>query len=135
MLQDALNEYTYFAEISGLELEIEPGLRSFSVSSDLKKRELMIAQISVTGFDEKIPVLLRKLFEKMKYLEVKEERFVPLKEKVINIYVRQFPFFQLKRLYGNSRFSQPYIHTEAFWHLILYQTRWTWWEKEKAIQG
>lgn len=76
LCQDSLNEkYTYYADIAGL---------TFALASSFEGLLL-----EVTGYNEKISVLVKKIFQRLINLEVKEERFHVLQEQV-KIYFLSF---------------------------------------------
>ena len=70
-MTDALNEYSYDAALAGLSYSIEASSLGFYVS--------------VSGYNDKLHVLLRDVLEKAKSLEVRGERLDVMKEKVSNI--------------------------------------------------
>lgn len=81
LVKDALSEYSYDAEIAGLEYE----LGDYYVGIG----------IDVNGYNDKIAVLLEKLLITMRDLEVKPDRFNIVKERIL-------------RGYRNWDFQQPY---------------------------
>jgi len=81
LVKDALVEYSYDAEIAGLYY----GLGSSSVGLD----------IDVSGYNDKLIVLLEKVLVSMRDLEVKPDRFKIVKERV-------------SRGYRNRDFQAPY---------------------------
>lgn len=69
LCQDSLNEkYTYYADIAGL---------TFGLASSFEGLLL-----EVTGYNEKISVLVNKIFQRLVELDVKEGRFHVLQEQV-----------------------------------------------------
>ena len=90
MVRDALEEYSYDAELAGLD---------YAVSSHSMGLEIMIS-----GYNDKLPVLLEKLLTVMKNLEITTERFDIIKER-------------LMRGLKNWDFQQPYNQVGDF-------TRW-----------
>ena len=90
LVQDALVEYSYAAEIAGLEYS----LLSHSLGLD----------VTVSGYNDKMAVLLEKVLTIMRDLEVREDRFRIVKER-------------LMRGYKNWEFQQPYhqIGTYSRW--------------------
>lgn len=90
LVRDALEEYSYDAELAGLD---------YSVSSHAYGFEL-----AISGYNDKLSVLLQKVLETMRDLEVKSDRFEIIKERLI-------------RAYKNSEFQQPYNQVSDF-------TRW-----------
>ena len=81
LVKDALGEYSYDAEIAGLEYE----LADYYVGIG----------IDVSGYNDKISVLLEKVLVTMRDLEVKPDRFNIVKERLL-------------RGYRNWDFQQPY---------------------------
>ena len=90
LVKDALVEYSYDAEIAGLTY----GLGSYGVGLD----------IDVSGYSDKMHVLLEKVLVSMRDLVVKPDRFKIVKER-------------LQRGYRNWDFQQPYHQVGDF-------TRW-----------
>jgi len=90
LVQDALVEYSYAAEISGLEYN----LMSHSLGLD----------VSVSGYNDKMAVLLEKVLVQMRDLEVHADRFKIIKERLL-------------RGYKNWEFQQPYhqVGTYSRW--------------------
>lgn len=81
LVKDALVEYSYDAEIAGLEYEL----------GDYNEG----IEIDVSGYNDKISVLLNKVLVTMRDLEVKPDRFKIVKERLL-------------RGYRNWDFQQPY---------------------------
>ncbi|KAI1096322.1 ubiquitin carboxyl-terminal hydrolase-like protein [Rostrohypoxylon terebratum] len=81
LVRDALEEYSYDAELAGLQ---------YNVSLD--SRGLFI---EVSGYNDKLPVLLEQVLITMRDLEVKDERFEIIKER-------------LTRGYKNCELQQPF---------------------------
>ena len=71
LVTDALIEYSYDAALAGLSYSIETSSLGFYVT--------------VSGYNDKLHVLLRDVLEKAKSLEVRAERLEVMKEKVCNI--------------------------------------------------
>ena len=90
LVQDALSEYSYDAEISGLDYHLSGTLGGLNVH--------------VNGYNDKMPVLLEKVLTSMRDLEVRQDRFEVIKER-------------LQRSYKNWEYQQPY-------HMISAFTRW-----------
>ena len=87
LVKDALGEYSYDAEIAGLEYE----LGDYNVGIG----------IDVSGYNDKISVLLEKVLVTMRDLEVKPDRFKIVKERLL-------------RGYRNWDFQQPYHQVGEF---------------------
>ncbi|KUI56296.1 hypothetical protein VP1G_03557 [Cytospora mali] len=81
LVRDALEEYSYDADLAGLQ---------YSVSLD--SRGLVI---EVSGYNDKLSVLLEQVLKTMRDLDIKEERFTIIKER-------------LSRAYRNWAFQQPF---------------------------
>jgi insulysin len=90
LVQDALVEYSYDADIAGL---------SYSLSC-----HSLGIDIGLSGYNDKMPVLLEKVLISMRDLEVKADRFEIVKERLL-------------RGYRNWEFAQPYYQIGDF-------TRW-----------
>ena len=87
LVHDELSEYSYDAEIAGLEWDFNESNRGLN--------------ISVSGYNEKMPVLLEKVLTCMRNIEIKPERFRIVKERII-------------RSYRNWEFAQPYQHSGSY---------------------
>ena len=87
LVKDALVEYSYDAEIAGLEY----GLASYGLGLD----------IDVNGYSDKMAVLLEKVLISMRDLEIKPDRFKIVKERIL-------------RSYRNWNFQQPYRQVGDF---------------------
>ncbi|KAL8828667.1 MAG: hypothetical protein Q9170_006498 [Blastenia crenularia] len=87
LVRDALVEYSYDAEIAGLDYQ----LSSYSMGID----------VEVAGYSDKMIVLLEKVLVSMRDLEVKPERFNIVKERVL-------------RSLKNWNFGQPYRQVGDF---------------------
>ncbi|KAI1128510.1 peptidase M16 inactive domain-containing protein [Nemania abortiva] len=81
LVRDALEEYSYDAELAGLQYNI-----------NLDTRGLLI---DVSGYNDKLAVLLEQVFTTMRDLVVKEDRFEIIKERLI-------------RGYKNCELQQPF---------------------------
>jgi insulysin len=68
MVKDSLNEYSYYAELAGLEYSLSNSTDGIS--------------ISIYGFNDKLHVLLTKIIHKLKYHIFTIEEFVRVKEQV-----------------------------------------------------
>ncbi|XXH05044.1 hypothetical protein Hte_011468 [Hypoxylon texense] len=84
LVRDALEEYSYDAEVAGLQ---------YNVSIDSRG-----LYVEVSGYDDKLAVLLEQVLITMRDLEVKEERFEIIKERLTRGYKNcelQEPFAQI----------------------------------------
>jgi len=98
LFHDALNEYTYAAELAGL---------NYSLNST--KYGL---QLSVKGYSDKLPTLLQKLVDKLTSFTIDAQRFKILKESYV-------------RALQNFRAEQPYQHATYFTNVLLAERAWT----------
>ena len=72
LVRDALEEYSYDAELAGLQYSV--GLESRGILLD------------ISGYNDKLLVLLDKVMDTLKHLEVKDERFDIVKERLTRGY-------------------------------------------------
>lgn len=107
LVNDALVEYAYDAEIAGLRYEVA-----------LVKGGL---GIHVGGFNHKLPVLLEKVLEKLKNFKIDLERFNVMKERH-------------QRFYRNFGYNVPYSQIASFSHYLLNDTVWQIDEKAKELE-
>ncbi|KAI9058078.1 LuxS/MPP-like metallohydrolase [Trametes sanguinea] len=98
LVEDALAEVTYDADLAGL---------FYSVTNQIEG-----LTISVGGYNDKIHVLLRTVLEKLRSLKVLPDRLDVLKEKV-------------KREYENFYMGQPSGLSETFAQWMFMPTMWT----------
>ncbi|KAI9852489.1 MAG: Insulinase (Peptidase M16) [Thelocarpon superellum] len=98
LVNDALVEYSYDAELAGLNY----GLSSDSLGLD----------VDVSGYNDKMPVLLEKVLGSMRDLEVKPDRFKVVKERLL-------------RAYRNWDFQQPYQQVGEFTRWLNNERGWT----------
>ncbi|KAI9321267.1 Metalloenzyme, LuxS/M16 peptidase-like protein [Dichotomocladium elegans] len=106
LLKDSLNEYAYDAEVAGLAYNIENLL------------EGMV--LAIGGYNDKLSVLLEKVIQKMKDLQVDHERFKLLKD-------------QLRRSYKNFSLEPPYQHALYYLSYFTQDKMWTNAEKLKEL--
>jgi insulysin len=97
LVQDELNEYSYAAEIAGLDYS----LSTHSVGIDL----------GIAGYNDKMHVLLEKVLVCMRDLNVREDRFEINKER-------------LQRSYRNWEFQQPYHQVGSFTRWLNSERGW-----------
>lgn len=97
LVRDSLNEYAYDAGITGLQYSLQVYFFGFG--------------IDISGYNDKMLVLMEKVLVKMRDLEVLPDRFKLIKEKLL-------------RRYRNWDFAQPYyqvgeyaryLHTQDMW--------------------
>ncbi|KAJ3207690.1 Insulinase (Peptidase M16) [Clydaea vesicula] len=106
LLVDELNELSYFADIAGLKYD-------FTNTSDGM-------MLTVEGYNHKLGVLLQKVSEHLKNLEVKPERFNLIKEK-------------LTRSLKNFKFNEPYHLSGYYISYVSQDFVWTYEEKLDCI--
>ncbi|XP_066587176.1 insulin-degrading enzyme isoform X2 [Prorops nasuta] len=97
LFQDALNEYSYEADLAGLKWLL----------SDSKYGMVL----SIGGYDDKQRVLLEKILDRMIHFTVDPERFVILKDE----YIRDLK---------NYDADQPYQHAVYYLEALLSETIW-----------
>ena len=97
LVQDALVEYSYAAEIAGLEYS----MHSHSLGLD----------VIVSGYNDKMAVLLEKVLLIMRDLDVREDRFNIVKER-------------LNRGYKNWEFQQPYHQVGTYSRWLISDRGW-----------
>jgi len=107
LLQDDLNAYTYYATIAGL---------SFSMNVYEPRLE-----VQVRGYNEKLPLLTKKVFETIVNLKIKQDRFILFKQ-------------NLSRRYINTKLNAPYRTAEYFWSLALKHKKWSLEDRLAALQ-
>ena len=98
LVKDALVEYSYDAEIAGLGY----GLAEYGDG----------LEIDVSGYSDKMIVLLEKVLVSMRDLEVKPDRFKVVKERLL-------------RAYRNWDFQQPYHQVGEFTTWLGREKAWT----------
>lgn len=97
LVKDALSEYAYDAEVAGLEYSV-------SVSS-------VGIEVELSGYNDKMSVLLEKVLHKMKDLEISEDRFKVIKERNLRAYrnwIYQQPYHQV------GEYTR-YLNTQLVW--------------------
>jgi insulysin len=97
LVKDSLTEFSYDAEISGLEYSLTATVLGLD--------------ISVQGYNDKLSVLLQKVLVSLKDLKISPERFKIIKE-------RQ------SRSYKNWNFQQPYYQVGDFNRWLLSARAW-----------
>ena len=86
LVKDTLVEYSYNAEIAGLEYNIADASTGISVD--------------IAGYNDKMPVLLEKVLVSMRDLEIKPDRFKVVKERMLRGF-RNYPLQQPYRQVGD----------------------------------
>ncbi|CDH56832.1 a-pheromone processing metallopeptidase ste23 [Lichtheimia corymbifera JMRC:FSU:9682] len=108
LLKDSLNEYAYDAEVAGLAYNIENLLEGML--------------LAVGGYNDKLSVLLEKVVQKMRDLQVDPERFKLLKD-------------QLRRSYKNFALEPPYQHALYYLSYFTQDKMWTNAEKLRELDA
>lgn len=81
LVRDALEEYAYDAELAGIQYTVSLGSRGLV--------------LDLSGYNDKLPVLLQQVATTMRDLDIKEDRFEVIKERA----VRAFNNWQLNSAY------------------------------------
>jgi insulysin len=100
IVTDALNEYSYDADLAGLSYSFEASSLGFCVS--------------VTGYNDKLHVLLRDVLVKAKDVEVRADRLDVMKEKT----KRDWENFFLGQSYQLSDYYGRYLMNEKQWTIL-----------------
>ncbi|PVI04297.1 LuxS/MPP-like metallohydrolase [Periconia macrospinosa] len=87
LVNDALVEYAYDADISGLNYEISSGKGGIT--------------LAIQGYNDKLPVLLEKVLVQLRDLEVREDRFKIIHDRTA-------------RSYRNWDYQQPYLQVGTY---------------------
>ncbi|KAI9336531.1 Metalloenzyme, LuxS/M16 peptidase-like protein [Obelidium mucronatum] len=106
-LTDALNEFSYYAHVAGLD---------YYMSNSTEGIEL-----SISGYNDKVAHLLHRIIQVSKTLQVDPKRFVAIKE-------------ELGRSYKNWSMEQPYQHASFFSSFITQERLWTSDEKLAVLE-
>ncbi|XP_024981042.1 insulin-degrading enzyme-like 1, peroxisomal isoform X2 [Cynara cardunculus var. scolymus] len=99
LLMDYLNEYAYDAQVAGLYYAISHTDNGF--------------QVTLTGYSQKLKILLETVIEKITTFEVKPDRFYVIKELLV-------------KQYENFKFQQPYQQAMYYCSLLLRDQSWPW---------
>ncbi|KAK5386061.1 metalloprotease [Exophiala xenobiotica] len=97
LVKDALSTYSYDAEISGLSYAIIPNQLG--------------VDISVHGYNDKMAVLLEKILSTIRTIEIKDDRFEIIKER-------------MARKYKNWYYQQPYYQIGDYTRWLLNERGW-----------
>lgn len=97
LVKDALTSYSYDAEISGL---------VYSVAANMLGMDVV-----VHGYNDKLPVLLEKILVTIRDLEIRQDRFDIIKER-------------MTRKYKNWDYQQPYHQIGDFTRWLLNEKAW-----------
>lgn len=69
LIEDALNETSYLADVAGLHAYVYPAMYRLSIKVD--------------GFNDKLPKLLERICQEVVGHQVREDRFQPLREEMV----------------------------------------------------
>ncbi|KAK6354672.1 Insulinase (Peptidase M16) [Orbilia brochopaga] len=97
LVKDSLHEYYYDAELAGLEYSLSPNMLGFD--------------LEISGYNDKMIVLLTKVLEAMRDLKPKEGRFEVIKERLV-------------RAYRNWELGTPYQMVPEFTRHLLAEKKW-----------
>ncbi|KAH7042656.1 a-pheromone processing metallopeptidase Ste23 [Macrophomina phaseolina] len=97
LVEDSLVEYSYDAELAGI---------AYRVSNNA-----LGVDISVSGYNDKMSILLEKVLTTMRDLEVREERFSIVKERLI-------------RAFRNTEYQQPYYQVGTYTRWLSAERGW-----------
>ena len=93
LVMDALEEYSYDAKLAGLESTVSPDSRGLT--------------IKVSGYNDKLSVLLRRVLITTRDLEIRDDRFAIIKERI-------------SRGYRNWELAAPYTQINYYmWWLTI----------------
>ncbi|OMO71324.1 hypothetical protein CCACVL1_18291, partial [Corchorus capsularis] len=107
LLNDYLNEYVYYAEVTGLYFYIENTFRGF--------------EVTMFGYNHKLNILLRTVIDKIANFEVKPERFSIIKE-------------MITKDIWNFQFRDRSELAEEYFLLILFKDlKWPWKERSEVL--
>ncbi|KAK4511212.1 uncharacterized protein ATC70_012426 [Mucor velutinosus] len=98
LLTDSLSEYSYDAEVAGLIYYLNQEPKGIT--------------LHVGGYSDKLPLLLEKVIDKMKNLQIESDRFDIFKD-------------ELTRSYENFFLEAPYQHSAYYMTYALCEKRWT----------
>jgi insulysin len=98
LIKDALTEYSYDAELAGLGYNIESQGDAIGLSVD--------------GYNDKLPVLLRYILEQFASFKVDKERFEIIKDQVR----RGYQNFRLEAPFQHANYYTSYLTVERIWN-------------------
>lgn len=98
LISDSLVEYSYDASLAGLSYMLDSQDQSLA--------------LSLSGYNDKIPVLARSILEKLANFQVDPRRFELVKDRV-------------KRSYQNFAIEEPYRHATFYTTYLLQEKMWT----------
>ncbi|GAA5908366.1 hypothetical protein JCM6882_007915 [Rhodosporidiobolus microsporus] len=108
LVEEALVTYAYDATLAGLD---------YSLGTEATGVLLVIS-----GYTDKLPLLLRVVLEKLKGLQVDPNMFELVHDRLV-------------RAYKNANLNNPYQIADSHLRRLTRQTYWTWEERLEALQG
>ncbi|CAM6127653.1 unnamed protein product [Calypogeia fissa] len=102
LLVDYLNEYVYYAEVAGLSYKIQTSVNGF--------------QVSVSGYNDKLIVLMEKVIEKIVNFEVDDDRFNIMMQKTLKDLLN----FRFQQPYQQALYNCSLLIEHKHWHLNEY---------------
>lgn len=123
---DSLDEITYSASLAGLQYSLNYHFEGLS--------------ICVYGYQDKLPLLLQVVLEKIKNLQPRVDRLEVFKEKVrVSVLVKfqklTREISQAIRDYGNFPLQKPANHAEYYAQYLVDTVQWTPEEKLPEVVG
>ncbi|KMQ45885.1 hypothetical protein HL42_3385 [Trichophyton rubrum] len=97
LVRDALTEYSYDAELAGLDYDLSPSVFGL--------------EVAIVGYNDKMAVLLEKVLTIMRDLEIKPDRFRIVKER-------------MARGYKNADYQLPYYQVGSFTRYLTAEKAW-----------
>ncbi|KAJ5398409.1 hypothetical protein N7465_008898 [Penicillium sp. CMV-2018d] len=97
LVRDSLDEYSYDAELAGLDYHLSANILGLD--------------ISVSGYNDKMSVLLDKVLNTMRGLVINQDRFHIIKER-------------LTRAFRNAEYQQPYYQVGDYTRYLLAERSW-----------
>ncbi|PWZ00255.1 hypothetical protein BCV70DRAFT_206508 [Testicularia cyperi] len=107
LVADALVEYSYDASLAGLSYMLDSQDQSLA--------------LSLSGYNDKIPVLARSILEKLANFQVDSRRFELVQDRV-------------KRSYQNFEIEEPYRHANYYTTYLMQERMWTPQEKLRELE-
>jgi insulysin len=108
LIDDSLNEYSYDAEIAGLRYGLSPHTSGLD--------------IQVSGYNDKMSVLLEKVLLGMRDLEVKEDRFEIVKESLL-------------RGLRNFEYTEPFRQSSTYTRWLMAERSWAQFELTEELES
>lgn len=108
LVEDTLSQFAYAAEVAGLSYSVGPSREGFS--------------ITVSGYNDKIGVLLEQILRKLRDYKVEPLKFDVWKERTL-------------RTYNNIGFSNAYMQLSYHYNYLLSENVWTLDERQQALEN